>query len=208
MRRGLCLNLVGLVLLSGALSGCRSPYHADRGAALGAGTGAVLGAIVGNAAGKNPLAGAAIGGVAGAITGNAIGQGMDEVEARNRAQIEAQMGRQIQAGAVTIPDVVTMTQAGVQEDLIITHIQTNHPAHPLSAADLIHLQQQGVPPRVVQAMQAPPPPPRVAPVGYQAGPPPVIVHEPAPVIVERHYWRRPHCHPPRRHSHFGVTFHN
>ena len=207
MRRGLYVNLVGLVLLGGVLSGCRSPYHADRGAALGAGTGAVLGAIVGNAAGKNPLAGAAIGAVAGGITGNAIGQGMDEVEARNRAQIEAQLGRQIQAGAVTIPDVVSMSQAGVQDDLIVTHIQTHHPAHALSAQDLIYLQQQGVSPRVVQAMQAPPPPPRAVPASYQAAPPPVIVHEPAPVIVERHYWGRPRCYP-HRHSHFGVTFHN
>jgi len=47
------------------------------------------------------LAGAAIGAGVGALSGAAVGSSLDEIEARNRAMIEAHMGRQIAAGAVT-----------------------------------------------------------------------------------------------------------
>lgn len=183
-------------VLALAAAGCRSPYAADRGAALGAGTGAVLGAVVGNATGGSPLAGAAIGAAAGGLTGFAVGDAIDDAEARNRAEIEARMGRPVRAGALTVTDVVAMSKAGVADDLIVNHIRAHGMAAPLSSRDLIELTQQQVGPRVVAAMQEPPPAP---------APTQVIVHEPPPMVVERHYWgppRYPYHH--HHHRHWGY----
>jgi hypothetical protein len=187
-----------------ALSGCASPYHADRGALFGGLLGAGTGAIIGNAVG-DPLAGAAIGTGVGALSGAAIGSGMDEVEAKNRAQIQAQLGRQVVAGAVTMQDVINMTRAGVDEPLIVTHIQAHGSAQPLTPTDLIALKQAGVSPNVIQVLQNTPP--RVmaqaVPVSYAA---------PAPVIVEEVYYGHP-CYPcyPRHHCPprmgWGFSYH-
>ena len=121
-----------------------------------AGCSARDGAIVGSAV-HNPGAGAAIGAGVGALSGAAIGAGQDEVEAKNRAMIESQLGHPIGAGSVTVPDVVAMTHAGVHEDLIINHIHSHGMVAPPSSNDLIYLSQQGISPRVVQVMQEPPP---------------------------------------------------
>lgn len=205
--------LLALGLLVGLVAaGCQSPRHSDRGALfgglLGAGTGAVVGDALGNAG-----AGAAIGAGVGALTGAAIGQSMDEVEANNRAMIAAQLGREVRAGAVTFDDVMMMTQAGVDEELIVTHIRTNGVARVPGAQDLIHLQQQGVSTRVVRTMQEPPQPRQTNTV---------VVREPSPppVIVEEHYYDSPYRYPPHyrrpRYYHprpapqvgWGISFHN
>jgi hypothetical protein len=136
-------------------AGCASPYRSDQGALVGGLGGAGLGAIVGNAVG-HPGAGAAIGAGVGALSGAAVGGALDNIEAKNQAEIAARLGRPA-PGAVTIADVIGMTRAGVPEDVIVTHIQNHGLVAPLQAADLIALQQQGISPRVVQAMQAPPP---------------------------------------------------
>jgi hypothetical protein len=163
-----------------ATTGCMSPYAADRGALLGGATGAGAGALIGSTTG-NTLAGTLIGGGLGAVTGGAIGAGFDEVEAKNRAAIEATLGQQVRQGAVTIDDVIMMTKSGVQEDLIATHVRNNGMVAPLTAPDLVTLQQQGVSPRVVQAMQAPPP----QAVQRVAGPAPVYVEE---IYYPPPYW--------------------
>jgi outer membrane lipoprotein SlyB len=168
--------LAGFVLLV-ALPGCQNPSHTEEGAIGGGLIGGAAGALIGSATG-HAGAGAAIGAGVGALSGAAIGHGMDESEARNRALIEQRLGYQVAAGAVTVPDVVTMTRAGVGEELIINHVHAHGLAAPLQTGDLICLQQQGVSPRVVAAMQAtpvavvPPPPPGVV---YPAGPPPVVI---------------------------------
>jgi hypothetical protein len=167
-----------LLAIAAIATGCMSPYAADRGALLGGATGAGAGALIGSATG-NTLAGTLIGGGLGAVTGGAIGAGFDEMEAKNRAAIEATLGQQVRQGAVTIDDVVMMTKSGVNEDLIATHVRNNGMVAPLTATDLVSLQQQGVSPRVVQAMQAPPPQ-RVQRVAA-----------PAPVIVEEYYYPPP-----------------
>jgi len=191
------LALFGL-LAPLSVAGCYSPYHADRGALAGGLLGAGTGAIIGDAVGGKALPGAAIGGGLGAVAGGLIGNGMDEVEARNRYMIEQQLGRQVAAGAVTINDVVAMTQAGVEDELVVNHIRAHGMAAPLQAGDLIHLQQQGVSARVVAAMQAPPPAVRQPVVIQQPAPAPVIVEEyhysphwgPPPYYGPRHNWRR------------------
>jgi len=159
-----------MCLAAVCVPGCRSPYYADRGALFGGLTGAGLGAIVGDATGGNAGTGAVIGAGLGALTGSAMGQAVDDIEAQNRAEIARQLGQPVRPGAATIRDVVAMSRAGVTERLIVTHIQNNGVAAPLTAADVIYLHQQGVAPNVIQAFQSPPPP--------AVAPPAVIVEQP------------------------------
>src|SRR5436190_7949757 len=169
------LALVLLAFLAGA--GCRSPFYADRGALFGGVTGAGVGALVGDATG-NTGAGAVIGTAVGALAGAAVGDHIDADMARSRAEIEARMGRQMQ-GAVTPQDVVAMTQAGLSDDVIATHIRANGMAQPMQVNDLINLRNIGVRDGVINAMQQTPPRGGQAVQGvpmYPAyGPPPVMV---------------------------------
>ncbi len=191
----LCMALGGLVG-----GGCASPYHADRGALAGGLGGAGVGALIGNAVGHTG-AGAAIGAGVGTLAGAAVGGALDDIEARNRAQIAAQMGRPVPAGLVTFDDVIAMTRAGVDEDLIVNHVRANGVARPPQAADLIMLQQYGVSKRVIAALQAPPSPPGYAPGAYGAAAPPGV-----PVIIEEHHYGPPwpYWYPPP--PHIGVGF--
>lgn len=178
-----CPALLCLVCVA---AGCASPYRSDQGALVGGLTGAGVGALVGNAVG-NTGAGAAIGAGVGALSGAAIGGSLDEIEARNRAEIEARLGRPV-TGAVTIDDVLAMTRAGVSEEVIVTHIQNHGMVAPPRATDLIVLQQQHVSPRVVQTMQAPPAMP--APAAVYPAPGPVVVPEPY-YVPAPYYWGPP-----------------
>ena len=197
--------------------GCRSPYRSDQGALLGGLLGAGAGAIVGNQLG-NTGAGAAIGAGLGVISGAVIGSELDEIEAENRAAIAQQMGREISASAVTIDDVISMTQSSVADELIVTHIRAHGVARPLEPSDLAYLTQQGVSTPVIKAMQEPPR--RPAPAAQ-----PVVIRESRPPIIIREYHNDPFCDPhysPHYYSHgrrynrghsrpatsFGMTFHN
>lgn len=195
-RQGLVLYIAIAALVGG---GCASPYHADRGALAGGLGGAGVGALIGNAVGHTG-AGAAIGAGVGTLAGAAVGGALDDIEARNRAQIAAQMGRPVPAGLVTFDDVIAMTRAGVDEDLIVNHIQANGAARPPQASDLIMLQQHGVSKRVIAALQAPPAPPaRYDP--YIAPAPPGT-----PVIIEEHHYGPPWPYWPRPRPHIGIGF--
>jgi hypothetical protein len=183
-----------------ALNGCRSPYYADRGALTGGLAGAGVGALIGNAVGET-AGGAAIGAGIGALTGNAVGGALDDIEARNRAEIAAQMGRPVAQGQATVGEVVAMTRAGVDPRLIGNYVNNSGMAQPVGPQDVIYLTQQGVSPDVIQAMQTP----RVA-----QAPPAVVVPPPRPVIVEEYrpsphfYYHHHHRHRPR--VGWGVTF--
>jgi hypothetical protein len=215
MDRRLGFLVVWPLLLLPLTSGCQSPYRSDQGALagglLGAGTGAIVGSAVGNAG-----AGAAIGAGVGALSGALVGNELDQMDARNRAMIAQQLGRQAPVGAASVQDVVAMTRAGVNEELIVNHVRIHGMAAPLQAPDLIMLQQQGVSTRVIAAMQAPPVLVQQAPVAYQGTPTPVVYQQPAPqpVIVDPYwgppwncgyYYRYPHYHPGPR---LGVTIGN
>ncbi len=183
----LCLRIWILSLLAMATIGCRSPYYADRGAGFGALAGAGAGALIGDATGGSASNGALIGAGLGALTGAAVGSEMDQLAAQNRAEIAAQLGRQVQSGAANIQEVVSMNQAGVDPRLIQNYIRTSGVAAPLAASDVIYLHQQGVPTEVIQTMQNPPAP-RLA-----ARP---------PVLIEEHYYGSPTCYPPGYHRGF------
>jgi hypothetical protein len=195
-----CLLALALAPLFLA-GGCNSPYHSDRGALLGGLGGAGVGALVGSAVGK-PGAGAAIGAGVGALSGAAIGAGMDEVEAKNRAMIEARLGRRVAAGAVSTNDVIAMSQARVDDELIVNHVRAHGMAVPLQASDLINLQQRGVSARVIAAMQEPPLQPQPQTVIVEQAPRPVIVEE---YRYGRPYWGPYYHHPPPPRVGWGVT---
>jgi len=175
-----------LLIVCTMSAGCQSPYYADRGAGIGALTGAGAGAIIGDATGGNAGTGALIGAGLGAITGATVGEAMDEMQARNRAEIAAQMGRQVQTGAATIEEVVAMSQSGVAPPLIQNYVRTSGMARPLSAADVIYLHNQGVANDVIQIMQTPPPA--------------AVATASLPVVIEEHYYGPPPCYGP----HFGY----
>ncbi|HWA98819.1 MAG TPA: glycine zipper domain-containing protein [Pirellulales bacterium] len=169
-------------------AGCASPYYTDRGALLGGAGGAGVGALVGSASGHAGT-GALIGAGVGALSGGLVGNGLDQIEARNRAQIAAQMGRQLPPGGVQVNDVIAMSQSRVDEELIVNHVRSNGMAHPLQAGELIALEQQGVSKNVILAMQSAPPrvaaPPAavVAPGPvYYYPPPPPMPYYPAPSV--------------------------
>jgi len=203
-RKTFCFVLLGLVVAV-TTAGCQSPYHTDRGALfgglLGAGTGAIIGDAVGNAG-----AGTAIGAGVGALTGAALGSGLDEIEAKNRAMISQQLGRQVAAEAVTLDDVVAMTKAGVDDELIVNHIGVHGAAATLRPADLIFLQQQGVSTRVIKALQTPPQRPAQPAVASLPPSTPVIVeeHHYGPPVWGPHYYPRHHRW--HRHARPGVSW--
>src|SRR5215813_4609315 len=110
--------VVAISLLA-LVAGCRSPYYADQGALAGGLGGAGLGAIIGSATGHTG-AGAAIGAAAGAITGGAVGGALDDIDARNRAQIAAATGHP--PTAVTVNDVVAMSRSGIDQQIIVNQL--------------------------------------------------------------------------------------
>lgn len=192
--------LIMAMLVAGACAsaGCRSPYYADRGALAGGLTGAGVGAAIGDASG-NAGPGALIGAAIGTIAGNTIGENIDADLARSQAEVEARMGRQM-SGAVTSQDVIAMTQAGLSEEVIATHVRANGVAQSPGVNDLIFLRNNGVSDRVIQALQQTPPP-NIAPPAY-SGPVAYAVPPPREVIVEQYYgppWYR--CPPPSYHYH-------
>lgn len=188
------MHLVSVGLFVSLAAGCASPYMADKGALLGGLGGAGAGALIGNAAGNTP-AGAIIGAGVGTLAGAAIGSGLDEVEARNRAQIEAQLARQLPPGGVTTADVVAMSRSGIDQELIVNHIRANGVAKKVDANDLIMLQNEGVSKYVITTLQTTPPPQNVyAQSPYPQGP---VVAGGPPVIVEEHYYPAPYYRGPR-----------
>ncbi len=203
------------VLALGFVAGCAGGPRAEQGTLLGGMGGTAVGAIIGHQSGKTAQ-GALIGAAVGALAGNTIGGSLDEIEARNRAELEARLGQMAPRGSVTVEDIIAMTRAGVPESVIVSHIQIHGVTHPLSAADLIRLQNEKVSEAVMSAAQrASAAPPRPAPP-YAAGPPPgsVIVEEhyvapacpvPPPVVYHHHYYRRrPHLHRRRPRVSVGV----
>ena len=95
------------------------------------------------------------------------------------------------AHAVSIHDVVGMTQARLSDEVIINHIRANGVAVQPQVSDLIAMQQAGVSGPVIRAMQeGTRPQPVIAPVPVQ------------PVVVEEHHYVAPqpwwHHHRPAR----------
>jgi hypothetical protein len=161
-------------------------YHNDTasGTFLGGAMGAITGAVVGGRkhTGQNALIGAGVG----AVAGNLLGRSKDAADERRTAQGAAavgQMNQQAVAMAVTDSDLVQMTRAGINEDVIISTMRSRGTRIDLSPQSVIGLRQQGVSDRVVMAAQQ-----MGGGSGYVAGVPaygPTVVSEipPPPAVI-------------------------
>lgn len=187
--RCLCVSLVTMFLAGG----CKSASYGQRGTVLGALGGGGIGALIGHATGHTG-AGALIGTGVGAVTGAAVGSTLDDIDARNRAEIAYQLGRQVDPGGATTTEVLAMTRAGVDPKLIINYVNASGMAQPVTVQDVIYLHEQGVNTEVIQAMQTP---------GGAYAPPQVVRVMPPPqtVIIEDDPWGPPYCYP---HYHFSY----
>ena len=61
----------------------------------------------------------------------------------------------VQPWAVSNEDVIAMTKAGVNEEVIVSHVNNNGILRPLNTADITYLTQNGVSSRVIQSVQNP-----------------------------------------------------
>lgn len=187
-------------------------YHNDTvtGTVAGGALGAVTGAIVGGS--KNRGEGALIGAGVGAITGNLLGQSQDRADERQAAAgaaVAARASQQAAAMAVTNYDLVGMSRAGVNDDLIISTIRTRGAQLDLSPQALISLKQNGVSDRVVLAAQQ-----MGGGPAYASAPPTILTEVPPPTTVilapdpfYRTYYYHPHYHYPHYHSRVHVHGH-
>jgi hypothetical protein len=200
MTRHFCLGLT-IAVAALTMTGCATD-NTGQGALLGGLFGAGAGAAIGHAAG-NTAAGAVIGGVAGAATGAAIGSSKDEQDARNRAayqQAQAQQAAAAAAAAVSVPDVVAMSQAHVDDRVIIDRIHTRGIPAPVQTNEIIYMHQQGVSDNVIAAMET-------QPVATQMMQPVQYYAPPGAVIVDGdYYYDRPHYYYPPPVVGFGFGY--
>ena len=135
--------LIGGLLL--ASCGCSTMNNTERGAVTGGVLGGLAGTVIGGISG-HPGAGAAIGAAAGAGVGALAGNEEDRQERRVNAAIAR--------SAITVHDVVQMSQRQIGDELIVNQIYNSSTAFNLSSNDVIYLREQGVSERVIGAMQA------------------------------------------------------
>lgn len=152
----LSLRLCAALAFAGLLlSGCQNANHAQRGTALGAGAGALAGAIIGHQTGNKEV-GALIGAGTGALAGNIIGNSKDVAEERDRAIVQAhhaQKQQEFMQRAVTNRDIITMTQQGLSDQIIVGAINERGGRLDTSPRGLGDLNANGVSASVIQAMQ-------------------------------------------------------
>jgi uncharacterized protein YcfJ len=191
----------------------RDYYHNDTasGTVVGGAFGAVTGAILGGR--KDRGEGALIGAGVGALTGNLLGRAKDRADERQTAYgtaVAAHATQQAAAMSVTNYDLVSMTRAGMSEDVIISTMRSRGAQLDLSPQALISLKQSGVNDRVLLAAQELNHRP-----AYAYGPAPVVtrvVPAPSTVIVTpapRSYWHwhgHHHHHHHRSRIYYGVSF--
>jgi hypothetical protein len=84
-----------------------------------------------------------------------MGTSLDDIDARNRADIAAQLGRPVVPGPATPAEVVAMTHAAVDPRFIVSYINRSTNISPITAQDVIYLHDQGVNEQVIQAMLTP-----------------------------------------------------
>jgi len=165
--------------------------NSQRDAVIGGVAGAIIGGIAGNQNDETPE-GIAIGGVAGAIAGHVIGKTKDRnLEERYHYQRQtAQIARQQEyqqavqfQKAISIQDVISLSNSGVSQQLIINQIHNNGVQQEIGVPEILALHQNGVSELVINEMQR-------ASVGAPISPtviarPPAGLVKPSPVIVAR-----------------------
>ena len=84
-----------------------------------------------------------------------LGTSLDDIDARNRSDIAAQLGRPVAPGPATPQEVVAMSRAGIDSRFIISYINRSIDMRPVDAQDVIYMHDQGVNEQVIQAMLTP-----------------------------------------------------
>ena len=108
---------------------------------------ALAGGAIGAAthhAGEGALIGAAAGATLGGVTGAAVDNHQQKVAVRRKRS----------ARALGLQDVVTLTQSGTSDDIIINQIRTSGTVYHLRGDEIVWLKQNGVHDPVIEAMQA------------------------------------------------------
>jgi len=137
------------------LTGCQNPDGTINNTGSGAVIGGAMGALTGAAIGGSRHGGvdALIGAGAGALAGGLIGNSMDrEQEARLKAQAPQTYARVDQGQPLSVADVKSMAKAGINEEVIISDINSSRTVFHLSAMDIIDLRDGGVPDKVINCM--------------------------------------------------------
>lgn len=185
-------------------------YHNDTasGTIMGGALGAVTGAIVGGR--KDRGEGALIGAGVGALTGNLLGRSKDRADERQAAYgtaVAAQATQRAAAMSVSNYDLVSMTKAGVSDDVIISTMRSRGAQLDLTPQGLIALKQSGVSDRVLLTAQELNHRPAYV---YGPAPTPVVTRVvPSTVIVApapRPYWYHPHHHHYHSRVYVGVPY--
>ena len=84
-----------------------------------------------------------------------LGTSLDDIDARNRADIAAQLGRPVAPGPATVQEVAAMARAGIASRYIVCYINRSVDMRPITAQDVIYLHDAGVDEQVIQAMLTP-----------------------------------------------------
>ena len=160
MRNNKAVRLIVVGLVGVGVGGCATKTQTGLlvGGAGGAAAGAAIGSAGGNA-GKGALIGGAIGLIGGGLIGHAADKS-DEADRERQLRDEQQHSRQYASrsaaparGRLSKEQVVTWTQAGTRDDIIIDRIERSDTVFRLTAADEQHLRQQGVSEDVLYAMK-------------------------------------------------------
>ena len=190
MRRIVLFAVFSSVVLNGCALVDRettSPTSVTNSAILGAGTGALIGAH-----NDEPLAGALIGGTLGALAGES------ERRSENRYAEKLNDDREyLKRHAVTLDQLLELTQAGVADEIVITQIHNKGAAQILTTEDIILLSKSHVAADVIKAYQT---------AGTSVLPR-ASVHQPQPIYPEARY-PVPFGPVPSRGIHIGLGFGN
>jgi outer membrane lipoprotein SlyB len=182
-----------VVLLTG-LTGCQNPDGTQNNTASGALIGGAVGALTGAAIGGHHHAGedALFGAAAGVVAGGLIGYSIDQQQAaRLKAQAPQTYVRVDQGQSLSTADIKALAAAGVNDDTIISQINSSHSVYHLSSSDIVDLHNSGVSEKVVNYMintasmasaaPAPVVPAPAAPPTVVVAPDQAYVAPPAPV---------------------------
>lgn len=127
------------------------------GCASNTGTGVIAGGMLG--AGAGGLAGggkgALIGSAAGVIAGGLVGATLDEQDRKVMERASPRTVDRMDRGeALTINDIIKLSQGGVSDDSIMQYIRETTSSYNLSQAQIRRLQDSGVSQRVINDMIA------------------------------------------------------
>ena len=137
---------ISLACIAALLAGCES--KAGTGALAGAGLGATTGALL-----KGTPEAALIGGAIGAAAGGLVGAALDEQDRKTMQQRSPSTLRKIDRGQqLSLNDIKAMSQAGINDNVIISQINSTGSVFHLTTSDIIDLKNSGVSQRVIDAM--------------------------------------------------------